>query len=447
MVPEGLSGLLLALLACLLPAGLIWVRVRHTRKSPPTSLFTWQSALPAARERLAAILSRQTAAAGTRERDKAFIEGRIEEYRCQLTHLAQELDNVRRYHRLTLMHLPVAVCSTDCTMEIQMWSLKMEQLTAIPGDRAVGITLDQLLMPWGQVLSDFAADTGIAQKKIHLDTPKRHYWLSLHKASIQDHELLTHSGLALMIEDQTEIQILETQLIHSERLASIGRLAAGVAHEIGNPVTGIACLAQDIKLETTRPDLQEMAKMILDQTRRITRIVQSLVNFAHQGSSVSKNPVTIHALVKEAAELLSLSKKNPETRFINRCDPSLKVQGDEQRLLQVFINLLSNAQDASPPQGKVTIDTRTEKYQVSIRITDEGSGIPPELQERLFEPFYTTKSPGDGTGLGLSLVYNIIEEHAGGIDVTSPVDKNLDRGTCFSVTLPLFNSPLATGVA
>jgi signal transduction histidine kinase len=240
------------------------------------------------------------------------------------------------------------------------------------------------------------------------------------------------------VEDLTETQMLEDKLVHSERLASIGRLAAGVAHEIGNPITGIACLAQNLREEREEDsELKEISGQILEQTKRVSRIVQSLMSFAHAGSHQhSDEPVCLAEVAQDAIGLLALNRRNFEVQFYNLCDPDHWVEGDPQRLAQVLINLLSNARDASPPGSAVRVKSEAGEHTVDLIVEDEGSGIPKNIMDRLFEPFFTTKDPGEGTGLGLALVYSIVEEHYGQITIDSPADVQSQRGTRIRVTLP-----------
>jgi signal transduction histidine kinase len=232
--------------------------------------------------------------------------------------------------------------------------------------------------------------------------------------------------------------MLEDKLVHSERLASIGRLAAGVAHEIGNPITGIACLAQNLREERENDgELTEISGQILEQTKRVSRIVQSLMSFAHSGSHQRNDePVCLADVAQDAIGLLSLNKRNFDIQFYNLCDPQHWAYGDPQRLAQVLINLLSNARDASPPGGTIRVRSEASEHTVDLIVEDEGSGIPKAIIDRLFEPFFTTKEPGEGTGLGLALVYSIVEEHYGQITIDSPADTERQLGTRFRVTLP-----------
>ena len=371
--------------------------------------------------------------------DIHFIENRLEDYHSRLTGLAAELDALRRYHRQTLQDLPMGVCSLAEDKEVLMWNRALQELTGIAADSVIGSRLENLPAPWNDLLERFVNDESAHLHKQKLLNNGQTQWLSLHKAAI-DEPGNARGGLVLLIEDQTETQMLEDELIHSERLASIGRLAAGVAHEIGNPITGIACLAQNLREESNQAETLEAAEHILDQTHRVSRIVQSMVNFAHVGSrhNNTNDEVDLASCTNEAIHLLSLNRKGPEVNYVNLCDTAHRVAGDSQRLVQVLINLLGNARDASRSGDNVTIRTVQDEHQILLTVEDQGSGIERELKDRLFEPFFTTKEPGAGTGLGLALVYSIIEEHYGQITVDSPIDEATQRGTRFIVTLPCY---------
>ncbi len=370
--------------------------------------------------------------------DIHFIESRLEDYRSRLTGLAAELDALRRYHRQTLQELPMGVCSLSKDREILMWNRAMEELTGIFAERVVGSCLATLDAPWKGLLEDFIrrTDEHLHKQQLSLDGQMR--WLNLHKAAINEPLAPGNSGLVLLVEDLTETQLLEDKLVHSERLASIGRLAAGVAHEIGNPITGIACLAQNLREEReSDAELSEISSQIIDQTKRVTRIVRSLMSFAHAGShKQASETVCLAEIAREAIALLSLNRQSTEVQFRNHCDPAHCVAGDPQRLAQVLLNLLSNARDASPPGGTILIRSEAAEHSVELIVEDEGSGIPKAIVGRLFEPFFTTKDPGKGTGLGLALVYSIVEEHYGRIAIDSPADPQRQCGTRVRITLP-----------
>ncbi|ROR98631.1 two-component sensor kinase CbrA [Sinobacterium caligoides] len=373
--------------------------------------------------------------------DIQLIESRLETYKRNLSGVAAELDGLRRLHRQTLLDLPIGVCSLGPDHEVLMWNHNMEELTGIDADHILGSKIGTVTGPWREVLINFANSEQQHQHKQSLDIDDRTQYFSLHKSSRRG-MTLRHRDQLIVLEDLTEVQMLEEELIHTERLASIGRLAAGVAHEIGNPVTGIACLAQNLRYESDAQGVHEVADEIVNQTERISSIVHSLVSFSHSGKHTgSMNKFERHNLsyiVEEAVKLIVLDTlQDHHVEIVNLCEEDHLVFGDEQTLVQVFINLLSNARDASPDQGTVLIESLQNGNTLNITVTDQGSGISADKQEQIFEPFFTTKEPGKGTGLGLALVYSIIEDHQGRISVISPVDISNNKGTQFVISLPV----------
>jgi len=379
------------------------------------------------------LLPYEQAAAGSTE-DINLIEARLERYKYHLTGLAADLDSLRRHHRQTLQDLPIGLCSLGRDREILMWNNAMQTLTGVSHNEVIGSHVSNLPMPWQQIINDFfhAPDTHVRKQRLDIDGRTR--WISLLKASANHANV--HDGQVIVVEDITETQLLEEELVHSERLASIGRLAAGVAHEIGNPVTGIACLAQNLKYDTDNAESLLTADEILKQTQRITRIVQSLVNFSHTGAVSNPEPVALQRSIDEAIHLLTLNKGARPVQFVNRCDAAIEVIADDQRLLQVFVNLFSNARDASADNAEVVVEYERENHLAHITVTDSGSGIAKEHIDRVLEPFFTTKEPGKGTGLGLAMVYSIVEDLHGRLDIESPVTGR-DCGTRIHIWLPL----------
>ncbi len=370
-----------------------------------------------------------------------FIEDRLADSRVRLEGMSAQLDSLRRYHSDILQELPLAVCSLGPDGEVVIWNLAMTVLSGIPKHEAIGSRLEALDAPWNELLSRFVRTRDQHLYKVELEINGQPRWMNLHKAVLessleQDDEPL--AGTVILLEDLSELHTLEVELAHSERLASIGRLAAGVAHEIGNPLTGINSISQNLKYETEPEVIQEGIQMILEQTRRITDIVQSLLTFTHGGQVSHGHFESIHICqcVDEAVRLVQLSHKAKQVDCVNTCPTGLQVQGDPQRLIQVFVNLLVNARDASKPGDTVEIQATRDGGQLRIDVIDQGEGIPEDLHERIFEPFYTSKQPGEGTGLGLPLVYSIIRDHGGDITLESEPGK----GTRFSVFLPLQSS-------
>ncbi|MDA9901385.1 ATP-binding protein [Gammaproteobacteria bacterium] len=378
--------------------------------------------------------------------DLNVIESGIEAYRGNLSGVAADLDNLRRYHRHILFNLPIGICSLGPNNEIVMWNRELENLTGIKSAQVIGSQTINLPEPWQGILEDFSENNVNQTDKRSFALKNVRKTVKLHKAMIEkeidpDSNSST-DGLIILVEDLTDTENLEAGLAHSQRLASIGRLAAGVAHEIGNPITGIACLAQTIRDEFKSEELQELSGEIITQTNRTSKILQSLVNFAHTGTNqklYSKQKVAVSDCVADTKTLISLDKKSTDIDYIFETDPKAEILGDSQRLLQIFVNLINNARDASQKGDKVITRTSAEGNTVKITITDEGSGIPDHLQNRVFDPFFTTKEPGEGTGLGLSLVYSIVEDLNGNIDIMSSTGKG-EKGTQVTLSFPRYQN-------
>ena len=381
--------------------------------------------------------------------DVTVIENRIEAYRSNLSGMAADLDNLRRYHRQILLDLPLGVCSLSSDREIIMWNRALEEFTEISSADVVGSQLDDLPEPWLTLLEEFIGEDIDHSYKQSFELAATKRTVNLHKALIEESGETgsSNEGLIILMEDMTETEILEAGLTHSERLASIGRLAAGVAHEIGNPITGIACLAQIIRDEYKDSELTGLAQQIIEQTDRTSKILQSLVNFAHAGTNKlmhENERVLISECIAQAQTLVSLDKKNNDMQLEIDCDPEAAILGDSQRLLQVLINLINNARDASQEGGTIVLAAKNMGTHINISVTDFGIGIPNAIKSRVFDPFFTTKEAGEGTGLGLSLVFSIVEDLNGNIDIISPVDRTRGTGTQVLLRFPCYD-PLSQG--
>lgn len=234
----------------------------------------------------------------------------------------------------------------------------------------------------------------------------------------------------------TELREKEESLVRSEKLASVGRLAAGVAHEIGNPLTSILGLVDLLESGgLDEADQKEFLRRIHAETDRIHRTIRDLLDFARKGPDEASEGADVRQAVERAVQLVgpqkdmrkvTLSRQLPET--------PLSVRASDDHLVQVLLNLLMNAADAIAGEGSITVDVREDASDVVISVTDSGPGIAPEVRERLFEPFVTTKPSGKGTGLGLAVCHSIVERAGGTIHAESPDG----GGARFVVRLPRF---------
>jgi len=240
------------------------------------------------------------------------------------------------------------------------------------------------------------------------------------------------------VEERTqELRAAQAQLLQSEKLASIGQLAAGVAHEINNPMGVILGFAQGI-LKTLPQDapLRKPLETIEKESLRCKYIVQNLLDFARR-SEPTFRLTNINELIDASCGLVEHQTSLQNVRLVKGYDPALpSIMADPNQLQQVFINIILNAYQAMPNGGILHITTRTEGPELQAIFTDTGTGIPPENVQHIFDPFFTTKEVGEGTGLGLSVSYGIIKAHGGNIEVESQMGK----GTTFVIKLPLDKS-------
>ena len=238
--------------------------------------------------------------------------------------------------------------------------------------------------------------------------------------------------------DRTNIDLLESELAHSERLASIGRLAAGVAHEIGNPLTGVASIAQNITYQTDAEAVGNDAEDILAQVDRINGIVNSLLTFARNEKTVSesKEQIDLVDCIDQAIKLVSYSEVARSIDFNVSIKTPLLVMANSRQMVQVFVNLFNNACDASVSGDRIDVEGSIRGDMVVVTVRDFGPGISTIEQSRVFEPFYTTKAVGQGTGLGLSLVYSLVNGNDGKISI----DNSVTKGTRFELLMPQFDS-------
>jgi two-component system NtrC family sensor kinase len=225
----------------------------------------------------------------------------------------------------------------------------------------------------------------------------------------------------------------QAELVHKEKLASVGQLAAGVAHEINNPLGTIHLYADVLRKELPAGDPRDGdLAVILRETDRCKMIVGNLLNFARQQEILARD-TDLQAVLDQAIKAVEPHAAFDEVEIRRKDDPNLPIiEADPAQLLQVFVNLLNNAAEGMDGPGTITVTTRAAQPWVEIEVADTGCGIAEENLGHLFSPFYTTKAPGRGTGLGLSIVYGIIKMHHGQIAVASRVGV----GTTFTVTLP-----------
>ena len=240
-------------------------------------------------------------------------------------------------------------------------------------------------------------------------------------------------GAILIFEDITERVGMENEMQLREKMSSLGVLAAGVAHEVNTPLTGISSFTQMLQDQTSRNDPRRpLLTKIEKQTERASKIVNGLLNFARHGQT-DFQIVNLNRVLGDVLSLLDHQLKSSHIRIRKELDPGLPpLRGDENKLQQVFVNLAVNAFDAMPAGGWLTLTTRSEGGQVIAEVADTGEGIAPEDIRRIYDPFFSTRKKSGGNGLGLSISYGIVQEHGGAMEVES----NVSTGTRFLIRFP-----------
>lgn len=233
-----------------------------------------------------------------------------------------------------------------------------------------------------------------------------------------------------LVEDVTARRALETEALHADKMSVLGRMAAGIAHEIGNPLSSMATRLRLMEQSDDRGFLEASLALLQSQVGRIGRIVHGVSEFARmprqEWATWDVNPAVEEAI--SVAELDSRTRGIAFHRELAR--PSPRIRGVRDQVVQVVLNLLLNAAEAMSGRGTIVVATSTERGEAIIRVQDSGAGMDEKIRARLFEPFFTTKR--EGTGLGLSISYTLIHAHGGRIEVQSEPD----RGSCFTVRLP-----------
>jgi signal transduction histidine kinase len=241
--------------------------------------------------------------------------------------------------------------------------------------------------------------------------------------------------LEARVEERTrELKEAQAQLVQAQKLAALGQLGAGVAHEINNPLGGVIGHVQLLLADKSPGDKDlEGLKCIEEGARKASQVVQNLLRFSVQRKEAVRTSVDVNKLVRDTLSLTETVLRDQSIELGLELDPANpRLRGDAGQIAQVLLNLVSNARTAMPKGGKLRVVTRKDDGHVLVTVADNGKGIAPEIKERIFEPFFTTKDEWSNVGLGLSVSYRIIEEHGGRIAVESEPQK----GSTFTVSVP-----------
>ena len=360
----------------------------------------------------------------------------------QLHLKAVEIDRMRAFNENILESLDDGLLVTDLDDRVVRWNHALEQLYGVTHADAMGRELDDLFdAPFVEAIRAARRDTpdGATLSRMPLLGRADHAAeplivnaavVPLRRAEGTDE---TTAGTIVIIEDVTARVQLEEQLRLSEKMASIGLLAAGVAHEVNTPLTGISSFTQML-LEGADPQdpRTHLLEKIERQTFRAAKIVNGLLTLSRPSSS-DRSIVDLNLVVGDVLALLEHQFETQRVRVRRELNETpVVLMGQEHKLQQVFLNLFLNARDAMPKGGWLSVSTHVEGGRVIAEVADTGSGIPNEYLARIYDPFFTTKAIGQGTGLGLSITYGIVREHGGAVDCESIVG----QGTRFILSFP-----------
>jgi two-component system, NtrC family, sensor kinase len=349
---------------------------------------------------------------------------------------AMQIERLKDFSENIVESLKIGVLTVDLEDCIESWNPQLEDLLEIPRRNALRRKLSEVLPPdlVAEISSRAAADHVSGIYKFRLNTSGgRHLIINASIAPLVGKNG-ARLGRLILLDDITQRMRLEEQMVQTEKLTSLGLLAAGVAHEVNTPLAVISnyiqMLAKQIPADDPR---QKTIERIVKQTFRASEIVNNLLNFSRTGAAEFVE-VDLNSVLEETLTLVQHPLKTARVNVIKNYKEQLPpVLGSITRLQQVFLNLFMNARDAMPNGGMVEVRTAAQNGSVEVEVTDTGTGIPPENLHRIFDPFFTTKASGRGTGLGLSVSYGIIKEHAGKVDVRSTPGK----GTSFRLEFPV----------
>ncbi|MEA3288497.1 MAG: ATP-binding protein [Candidatus Marinimicrobia bacterium] len=360
----------------------------------------------------------------------------IYHFRAQLI---EQLSTTENRYRNIVENSADAIITIGPDNRIQSWNKGAERLFGWNASEAIGqaagIMIPHKLLQAGELFCLAYGLTEANEVKNYqterLDKQGRHIPVNLTETALLSNGKVV--GRSQIIRDISELQTIEHQMRQSDRLATVGQLAAGVAHEIGNPLTSISSLVQLLERRMKHPDHISKLARIRANIERITKIVHELVDFTRP-QATDLQYVQINDVIQNAVGLMTYDNRSQKINIELDLAPQLaRVKASPDRLHQVVVNLLVNAFDAMKERGDtIWITTLEGQTSVYIRVVDNGGGMDPEVMDKIFEPFFTTKDVGKGTGLGLSVSHGIINSMQGQLRV----DSKPGEGATFSIEIP-----------
>jgi PAS domain S-box-containing protein len=354
---------------------------------------------------------------------------------------AAELKLLKEFNESIIESINVGLLAVNLEGRVTRLNSALEHILDLRRDAAVGRLVEELFSEdFADTLKQVLGKDGWRLKeirniyKLHTATrANRALVLNIALAPLQD--VQGQTGALVVLEDVTAKITLEEQLQQREKLSSIGLLAAGVAHEVNTPLTGVSSYTQMLLGMLNENDPKHaLLQKVRTQAERATNIVNNLLNFSRTGSATEFAEVDVARVLDDTLQLLEPQLRRSQIQIVRSYGKEApEAYANAGKLQQVFTNLILNARDAIPDGGQIIVATGTaEDGSLLVEITDTGIGIAPENVAKIYDPFYTTKGVGQGTGLGLAVSYGIVQEHGGHINV----DSTPGRGTTFRITLP-----------
>jgi len=349
---------------------------------------------------------------------------------------AAQVERLKDFSENIVESLHVGVFAVDLEGRIESWNSQVEFLIGVPRAEAIGRNIV------GVLPEDLVAEIEARSEEEHVSSIYKFHLRNREGRMLVVNVSITpllgkesqRLGRLILVDDVSQRARLEDQLMQTEKLTSLGLLAAGVAHEVNTPLAVISNYIQMLAKQFPGNDPRNvLIEKIVKQTFRASEIVNNLLNFSRVGSA-QFTEVSLNTVVEETLSLVTHPFKTAHVEVVRQLQGDLPpVLGSMNRLQQVFLNLFMNARDAMPSGGVLEVRTICNNGSVEVEVADTGVGIPGDHLKRIFDPFFTTKTSGRGTGLGLSVSYGIIKEHAGKIDVRSTPG----RGTAFRLEFPV----------
>jgi PAS domain S-box-containing protein len=348
---------------------------------------------------------------------------------------SKELEQLKDYSQNIIESLTVGVLVLDREEKIISWNRVLENFFGKSRSKVLNRKIKEVLgkKNYNLIFPSKTQQSLRLMSEISLTLPSGEKKIfDIIKTPLLDNNLKPY-GTIIVFDDITEKIALQQQLLTSEKLASLGLLSAGIAHEINTPLTGISSYVQMLHKSFPKddPNLRLLQK-IESQTERVAKIIKTLLNFSRQ-PDFSFYRVDLAKIIQEILALIEYKLKKMNIQVELNFDKIKPIWANGERIQQVFVNIIINALDAMPNGGKLKIDLLQNQSEAIIKIKDTGVGIKKEHLPHIFDPFFTTKGLGKGTGLGLSISYAIIKEHEGQILVDSEVGK----GTTFTIKIPM----------